>query len=87
MAGAATTLTKAVADEAGAVVYPHAVRTASFSATFNVALGGGTGGDGMAFALLNPGSSMSSRTRQSRPRKRSRDRRSAGRPPERVLRK
>ncbi|HEY6786993.1 MAG TPA: choice-of-anchor D domain-containing protein, partial [Trebonia sp.] len=55
MAAAATTLTTAAANEAGTVVYPHAVSTSSFRATFNVALGGGTGGDGMTLALLNPG--------------------------------
>ncbi|HEY6785751.1 MAG TPA: choice-of-anchor D domain-containing protein, partial [Trebonia sp.] len=56
MAAAATTLTTAAgANQAGAIVYPHAVSTSSFSATFNVALGGGTGGDGMTLALLNPG--------------------------------
>ncbi|MCW2931853.1 MAG: legume lectin beta domain protein [Actinomycetia bacterium] len=56
MAAAATTLTTATgANQAGAVVYPHAVTTSSFRATFNVALGGGTGGDGMTLALLNPG--------------------------------
>lgn len=60
MAGGATTLTRAVANQAGAVVYPRAVGTASFSASFTVALGGGTGGDGMTLALLNPGTSWSS---------------------------
>jgi hypothetical protein len=55
MAATATTLTTAVANQAGTVVYPHAVSTSSFRATFNVALGGGTGGDGMTLALLNPG--------------------------------
>jgi HYDIN/CFA65/VesB family protein len=60
MTGAATTLTQAVANQAGAVLYPHAVSTASFSATFNVALGGGTGGEGMTLALLNTGSKWSS---------------------------
>lgn len=60
MAAAATTLTGAVANQAGAVVYPRAVGTASFSASFTVALGGGTGGDGMTLALLNPGTSWSS---------------------------
>jgi len=54
MAGPATILTQAVTNQAGAVVYPHAVSTQSFSTTFNVLLGGGTGGDGMTFALLNP---------------------------------
>jgi PQQ-like domain/Abnormal spindle-like microcephaly-assoc'd, ASPM-SPD-2-Hydin len=60
MAGAATTLTTAVANEKGAVVYPHAVKTSSFSATFNVALSGGTGGDGMTLALLGPGAKATS---------------------------
>ncbi len=60
MAGAAATLTRAVIGQAGAVVYPQAVRTASFSATFNVALGGGTGGEGMTLALLNPASKTTS---------------------------
>jgi hypothetical protein len=61
MAGAATVLTQAgVVNQAGTVVYPHAVGTASFSATFNVALGGGTGADGMTLALLNPASKVTS---------------------------
>jgi hypothetical protein len=60
MAGTATTLTQAVPDEAGSVVYPRAVSTASFSATFNVTLGGGTGGEGTALALLNPGTRATS---------------------------
>lgn len=55
MAGATTTLTQAVANERGAVLYPHTVKTASFSATFDVALNGGTGGEGMTLALLDPG--------------------------------
>jgi hypothetical protein len=55
MTGAATALTQVVPYEAGAVVYPHAVSTGSFSATFNVAMGGGTGAEGMTLALLNPG--------------------------------
>jgi hypothetical protein len=60
MTGAATTLTQAVPYEAGAVVYPTAVRTGSFSATFSVALGGGTGAEGMTLALLNPGTAATS---------------------------
>jgi hypothetical protein len=61
MVGAATTLTTAgVTSQAGSVVYPHAVSTSSFSATFNVALGGGTGGDGMTLALLGPGAKATS---------------------------
>jgi hypothetical protein len=60
LAGTATTLTQSVPDEAGSVVYPRAVSTASFSATFNVTLGGGTGGEGTALALLNPGTRVTS---------------------------
>ncbi len=55
MTGGATALTPAAASQAGSVVYPRAVSTASFSATFNVALRGGSGGEGMTFALLKPG--------------------------------
>jgi hypothetical protein len=61
-AGAATLLTRAGAvDAAGTVVYPRAVNPASFSATFNVAMGSGTtNGDGITLALLNPGSKATS---------------------------
>jgi hypothetical protein len=61
MVGTATTLTTAgVTNQAGSVVYPRAVSTSSFSATFDVALGGGTGGDGMTLALLGPGTKATS---------------------------
>lgn len=60
MAGATTSLTQAVVSQAGAVVYPHAVHTASFSTTFNVSLSGGSGGTGMTLALLNPAGKMTS---------------------------
>ncbi len=60
MAGAAATLTQARPSEAGATVFPRAVSTSSFSATFDVALGGGTGGEGMTLALLNPGARVTS---------------------------
>jgi Abnormal spindle-like microcephaly-assoc'd, ASPM-SPD-2-Hydin/PQQ-like domain len=60
MAGAAAELTKAIPYEAGAVVYPRAEQTASFSATFSTTLAGGTGGEGVTLALLNPGTSAAS---------------------------
>jgi len=60
MAGAATTLTNAVANQAGTVIYPTAVHTASLRATFNVAMGGGTGAEGLTLALLNPGTKATS---------------------------
>lgn len=60
MTGATAALTTAAANEAGSVVFPEAVGTASFGATFNVALGGGTGGEGMTFALLSPGTKATS---------------------------
>jgi hypothetical protein len=60
MTGAATTVTTAVANQAGSVVYPRLVSTSSFSATFDVALSGGTGGDGMTLALLGSGAKATS---------------------------
>jgi hypothetical protein len=60
MAGSDTALDTATTYVAGTVIYPHAVSTASLSAQFNVAIGGGTGANGLAFALLNPGTPASS---------------------------
>ena len=54
VAGSDTLLTPAQVNEAGSVVYPVALPAAGLSVTFNVQLGGGSGGDGMTFALLNP---------------------------------
>ena len=50
----AVALTPAVANAAGAVVYPQAVPTSGLTVTFTAQLSGGTGADGLGFALLNP---------------------------------
>jgi len=60
MSGSATTLTTATANQAGAVVYTHPVASAGLHARFNIRIGGGTGGEGMTFALLNPGAKWGS---------------------------
>jgi hypothetical protein len=57
MSGSDTVLTQAVTNQAGSVVYPVAVTTLGLHVQFNVQLSGGTGADGMTFALLNPASS------------------------------
>jgi hypothetical protein len=54
MSGADTTLTHAVQNQRGSVVYPAAVTTNGLRVQFNAQIGGGTGADGMTFALLNP---------------------------------
>jgi hypothetical protein len=61
--GAATTagptvrLTEATAFQAGSAVYPTAVATNHLDATFTVGIGGGSGADGLTFALLDPATS------------------------------
>jgi len=52
--GSDTRLTPAAQNRAGSVVYAVPVRAVGLRTTFNVQLSGGTGGDGMTFALLNP---------------------------------
>jgi len=52
--GSDTRLTSAAQNLAGSVVYAAPVRAVGLRTTFNVQLTGGTGGDGMTFALLNP---------------------------------
>jgi hypothetical protein len=54
VAGTDTQLTQAVKSQAGAVIYPTPVTTNGLQVTFNMQIGGGTGADGMTFALLNP---------------------------------
>jgi predicted lipoprotein with Yx(FWY)xxD motif len=54
MAGPDTRLTSAVKSQAGAVVYPVPVTSNGLRASFNASIGGGTGADGMTFALLSP---------------------------------
>jgi hypothetical protein len=54
MVGGSAALTPARKNEAGTVIYPHAVPTDGLAVTFTAQLSGGSGGDGLAFALLNP---------------------------------
>jgi len=55
MTGSDTFLTRAVANEAGSVVYPVPVGTAGLRVQFNLQMYGGTGGGfGLTFALLDP---------------------------------
>ena len=54
MSGPDTVLTRAVTFQAGSVVYPVPVQTSGLRVTFDAQLSGGTGADGLAFALLNP---------------------------------
>lgn len=54
MAGSGTQLTQAVANQAGSVVYTRPVASNGVHARFNIQIGGGTGGEGMTFALLDP---------------------------------
>jgi hypothetical protein len=53
MSGADTALTLAAANQAGSVVYPRLVTTNGLHARFSIQIGGGTGGQGMTFALLS----------------------------------
>jgi hypothetical protein len=54
ISGSDVHLTNAVAQQAGAVIYPQAVPTASITADFTVQIGGGTGANGETFAILAP---------------------------------
>ncbi|HEX9035328.1 MAG TPA: choice-of-anchor D domain-containing protein [Streptosporangiaceae bacterium] len=54
MTGSDTRLTPAATNDAGSVVYPLPVKAIGLRVTFDLELGGGTGGDGVTFALLNP---------------------------------
>jgi predicted lipoprotein with Yx(FWY)xxD motif len=56
MTGATTQLTTAAKSQNGSVVYPAAVVSNGLRVRFNEQIGGGTGGDGMTFALLNAAS-------------------------------
>jgi hypothetical protein len=51
--GTQVVLTPATASQAGDVVYPTPVFGAGLKATFTTTIGGGTGGNGVAFALLD----------------------------------
>jgi predicted lipoprotein with Yx(FWY)xxD motif len=54
MTGPATQLTTAAKSQNGSVVYTAPVTANGLRVRFNEQIGGGTGGDGMTFALLNP---------------------------------
>jgi hypothetical protein len=54
MSGSDNVLTTAAANEAGSVVYPTPVNTAGLQVTFDAQPGGGNGGNGLTFALLDP---------------------------------
>jgi hypothetical protein len=60
MSGSDTGLTPLASYKSGAVVYPRAVNTSAFKATFDVQLSGGTGAEGMTLALLSPTSPVTS---------------------------
>ena len=62
MYGSDTNLTAATLDQAGTVIYPRAVATSatsSLTAQFQMQIGGGTGANGLTFALLNPSTAAS----------------------------
>jgi hypothetical protein len=52
--GPDTALTPAKPSVAGAVIYPTVLKDDGLHVTFNVSFSGGSGGNGMTFALLNP---------------------------------
>jgi hypothetical protein len=54
ISGSDTVLTRAVQNQAGSVVYSTPVQASGLRVTFNAQFGGGTGGEGMTFAMLNP---------------------------------
>jgi hypothetical protein len=60
MSGSDTGLTPLFTYKSGSVVYPRAVSTSAFKATFVAQLSGGTGGEGMTLALLGPGAKVTS---------------------------
>ena len=54
VSGSDSVLTRAKTGQAGSVVYPVPVPAVGLRVTFDAQLGGGSGGDGMTLALLNP---------------------------------
>jgi hypothetical protein len=54
MSGSDTRLTQTVIGQGGSVVYPVPVLTNGLHVSYNQQIGGGSGADGMTFALLNP---------------------------------
>jgi PQQ-like domain/Abnormal spindle-like microcephaly-assoc'd, ASPM-SPD-2-Hydin/Bacterial lectin len=57
VAGSAAELTTAAPNQAGTVVYPVPVPVSGLKVSFTAEIGGGSGGNGLSFALLNPASS------------------------------
>jgi hypothetical protein len=57
MSGSDTRLTQAANGQDGSVVYPVPVMTNGLQVSYNEQIGGGSGADGMTFALLNPSDS------------------------------
>ncbi len=60
MSGTTLSLTPLTASRAGSAVYATPLPANGLSATFRVRIGGGTGGHGMAFALLDAGKTTQS---------------------------
>jgi hypothetical protein len=58
--GPDTSLTPLVPNQAGAVIYPAPVQDDGLHVTFDLQISGGSGGEGMAFALLDPAKSTPS---------------------------
>ncbi|MEY9939216.1 choice-of-anchor D domain-containing protein [Streptacidiphilus sp. MAP5-3] len=54
LSGGDLDLTQALARQAGSAVFPVPVVTNGLNATFTAVIGGGTGADGLSFALLDP---------------------------------
>ena len=54
LSGGTVQLTAAVAGQAGTAIYATPVPTAHLQANFTMAIGGGTGADGLTFMLLDP---------------------------------
>jgi hypothetical protein len=61
MAGSTTHLTQIGTGQSGSVVYPRPVASNGLHARFNIQITGGTGGEGMTFALLDPTATPTSR--------------------------
>jgi outer membrane protein assembly factor BamB len=57
MSGSSLLLTPVAANAAGSAIYPVPVPSDGLSAQFTAQIGGGTGGDGMTFSLLDPAAS------------------------------
>jgi hypothetical protein len=54
MSGSDTRLTPAAKSQSGTVIYPQKISTDGLVVQFNMQIGGGTGADGLTFALLSP---------------------------------